>query len=109
MFKHGKISDLDEFFTALSAREGRNVYFYRINGYNSQVDNFIKKIYEAARMSGVIIEGKLLNPDEKNLSYYEEIMGLDFKQDKSFIDTSLKKWLPRMSDHQRQSVVESNV
>lgn len=107
MFKHGKISDLDEFFTALSAREGRNVYFYRINGYNSQVDNFIKKIYEAARMSGVIIEGKLLNPDEKNLSYYEEIMGLDFKQDKSFIDTSLKKWLPRMSDYQRQSVVDA--
>lgn len=107
MFKHGKISDLDEFFTALSAREGRNVYFYRINGYNSQVDNFIKKIYEAARISGVIIEGKIPNPDEKNLSYYEEIMGLDFKQDKSFIDTSLKKWLPRMSDYQRQSVVEA--
>lgn len=105
MFRHEKISGLDDFFKPLSLRNGDKVYFYRINGYSQQVDNFIKKIYEAARISGVVIEGKINNPDEKNLEYYEEIMGMDFEMNKEFMDKSLRKWLPRMSDNQRANVV----
>ena len=107
MFEHGKISGLDDFFLELDKRKEKKIYFYRINGYTQEVADFIKKYYEAARKSGVIIEGKIPNPDEKNLAYYNEIMGMDFQMSNEFILTSLKKWLPRMNDYQRENVAIS--
>ena len=107
MLKRIKTENPNDYFIDLSKRKDRGVYFCRINGYNENIHEFIKKYYEAARLSGVIIEGKLANPDIKNLSYYEEIMGMDFKLDKSFILTSLKKWMPRMNDVPRENVKEA--
>ena len=34
---------------------------------------------------------KIANPTEQNLSYYEEIMGMDFQMSMGFLLTSLKK------------------
>lgn len=107
MFEHIKIQSLDDFFMELGNRTSRGIYFYRINGYNSQICEFIKKYYEAARTSGVIIEGRIPNPDENNLSYYNEIMGMNFQLSMGFITSSLHKWLPRMSDYQRNTVAAS--
>ena len=104
MLKHVEIRQLNDFFKKLGEREKKGVFFYRINGYNSQIDEFIQKYYETARSIGVIIEGRIPNPDEKNLLYYDEIMGRDFQLSKSFIADSLKKWLPRMNDYQRDMV-----
>ena len=104
MFEHKKITGLDDYFKELNARSDKGVYFYRICGFNEQVGEFIKKYYEAARTGGVIIEGRIPNPDNKNLEYYEEIMGMEFKLDLKFITQSLKKWLPRMSEYQLQTV-----
>ena len=67
MFGHIKIQGMDDFFLTLDKRSARGIYFYRINGYNGQIDGFIKKYYEAARAGGVVIEGRIPNPDEKNL------------------------------------------
>ncbi|MDE7324327.1 MAG: YceG family protein [Lachnospiraceae bacterium] len=107
MFTHIKIKNLNDFFVERNARPDKGVYFYRINGYTDEIGQFIQKYYEAARLSGVIIEGKIPNPDEKNLSYYEEIMGLDFRMSPDFISQSLKKWLPRMNDYQRGNVARA--
>lgn len=107
MFEHRKINGLDDFFIELDKREEKGIYFYRINGYTQEVGNFVKRYYEVARRSGVIIEGKIPNPDEKNLEYYNEIMGMDFQLNNEFILTSLKKWLPRMNDYQRGNVATS--
>ncbi len=107
MFEHIKIQRLEDFFMELGSRNSRGVYFYRINGYNDQISDFIIKYYQAARSSGVIIEGRIPNPDEKNLAYYNEIMGSGFRLSKDFFDVSLKKWLPRMSDYQRNVVAAS--
>ena len=71
MLKRIKTENPNDYFIDLSKRKDRGVYFCRINGYNENIHEFIKKYYEAARLSGVIIEGKLANPDIKNLSYYE--------------------------------------
>ena len=62
---------------------------------------------ESARKAGVVIEGKIPNPDEKNLAYYNEIMGMDFQMNPAFIETALKKWLPRMNSFQRKNVAYS--
>lgn len=107
MFEHHRINELDDFFIDLSKRPGRGVYFYRINGYTDEIGKFIRKYYETARLSGVIIEGKIPNPNENNLSYYDEIMGMEFQMSLGFITDSLKKWLPRMNDYQRNNVASS--
>ncbi len=107
MLEHKKIRDLEDYFVSLSDRPDRGVYFYRINGYSEEIERFIKKYYDAARRAGVVIEGRIPNPDEKNLSYYGEIMGMEFQMDSGFITSGLKKWLPRMNDYQRSNVAAS--
>ena len=104
MFKQQKITDTQNFFEKISQREGRGVYFYRINGFNSTIADFIEKYYEAARLRGVVIEGRIPNPTEQNLSYYSETMGMAFQMSEAFLNSSLKKWLPRMNDLQRENV-----
>lgn len=107
MFEHKKIQNLDDFFIDFNGRQNQGVYFYRINGFNEKVGQFITKYYEAARLSGAVIEGRIPNPDEKNLSYYNEMMGMEFRMDLGFITSSLQKWLPRMNDRQRSQVASS--
>lgn len=107
MFEHKKIHEISDFFLDLNKRPDKGVFFYRINAYTDEVGELIKKYYQSARLSGVIIEGKIPNPDEKNLSYYNEIMGMNFQMSLGFITSSLKKWLPRMNDYQRNNVAGS--
>lgn len=107
MLEHKKIRNLSDYFLGLNDRPHKGVYFYRVNGYSEEIGEFIKKYYDTARKTGVVIEGKIANPDKKNLAYYNEIMGMDFRMDSGFIAASLKKWLPRMNDLQRQNVAAS--
>ena len=107
MLVHKKIHDLNDFFLELGRRPEKGVYFYRINGFNNKISEFVKKYYEAARSSGVIIEEKIPNPDRNNLAYYQEMMGMDFQMETDFISAGLKKWLPRMNDFQRENVAVS--
>lgn len=107
MFKRRKIQDLDDFFIELDKRRESGVYFYRINGYNEKISAFIEKYYMSAKNLGVIVESKILNPNEDNLAYYNEIMGMSFQMNLAFISQSLKKWLPRMNDFQRNNVASS--
>lgn len=107
MLNHIKIEALDDFFKGLSNRKTKGVYFYRINGYNETVEKFIRDYYETARRTGVIIEGRIPNPDDNNLAYYNEIMGMNFQMSLGFMTSSLKKWLPRMNDYQLKTVSTS--
>lgn len=107
MLKHDKLRRLDDCFLELDKRPVRAVYFQRICGYNREIGDFILKYYQAARTSGVVIEGRIPNPDEKNLSYYQEMMGTAFQMNVGFIDQSLRKWLPRMTPIQRKSVADA--
>ena len=104
LFKHIKIQSLDDFFIPLSGRSEKGIYFYRFNKTSDIIDEFIYKYYNAARKSGVVIDGKIGNPTESNLSYYQEIMGMDFQMSMGFISDSLKKWLPRMRAIQRENI-----
>lgn len=95
-----KISSLDDYFLNLSHRNGNNVFFYRISSYSDSIKEFICRYYDEARKNGVIIEGRIPNADQNNLSYYYEIMGDDFRMDREFFAVSLKKWLPTMNNIQ---------
>lgn len=104
MLEHKRIKSLSDYFIELDKRTNRGVYFYRINGYSKEVDEFIRKYYKVAIKNGVVIEDKIQNPDKKNLAYYYEIMGESFQLNVDFISKSLKKWLPRMDDFQRKNI-----
>ena len=107
MLSRAKPQKLDDYFIDLGKRSARGVYFCRINGYSQEVFQFLLKYYEAARLSGVVIEGGIKNPDVRQLSYYGEIMGMDFRADQGFVTASLKRWLPRMDEGQRVNVAGS--
>lgn len=104
MLEHKILQNLNEYFLDLNQRSGKGVFFYRFNGYSEEIKSFIQKYYESARLTGVVIEGKIPNPDEKNLSYYYEIMGTGFQLSMGFFTSSLVKWLPRMNEYQRNCV-----
>ena len=59
MFSCKKIQALDDFFVELKNRREKGVYFYRINGYSENIRDFAERYYEAARLSGVVIEGRI--------------------------------------------------
>lgn len=104
MYEHKKLQKLDEYFLDLNCRKESGVFFYRLNGYSENVGNFIQRYYETARLTGVVLEGKIPNPDEKNLSYYSEMMGMTFLLDLRFFTDSLRKWLPRANECQRSDI-----
>ena len=55
-----------------------------------------------------MIEGRIPNPAGQNLSYYEEMMGMDFQMAPGFIESRfLQKWLPRMNPYQRKNMAMS--
>lgn len=104
MLMHGKLQNLEEYFSDLDARADRAVFFYRINGWNTEIEAFLKKYYEAARRTGIILDGKIPNPDRQNLAYFESIMGTDFELSMGFLELRLKKWLPRLDEKHRRKL-----
>lgn len=107
MYKKLKIHQLQDYFLPLSKREKQGIYFYRIYNSSEELLAFIQEYLSQAKRQGVILQGKIANPEERQLSYYHEIMGANFEASEKFVDQSLKKWLPRLSQSQRQSVVSS--
>lgn len=104
MFKNINLLSLNDFFLSLNNRKGNFVFFYRFNGISNDIMGFIKQYYMSARQNGVIIDGRIPNPTPENLNYLSEMLGSDFMLDKAFLDNKLKKWLPRMSDSQRNNI-----
>ena len=105
MFQLAELTQLNDCFRPLSQRGGARAYFLRIAAYSGDVAAFLRRYYEAARRSGVIIDGRIPNPDPGNLAYFNEMMGADFRMDAGFLSQRLQKWLPRMTDGQRTAVV----
>lgn len=91
MATHGILQNLEEYFWDLDARADKTVFFYRINGWNKTIEQFLKKYYEAARLSGVILDGKIPNPDKQNLAYFESALGTDFELSMGFLESRLKR------------------
>lgn len=107
MFERKKLNQLSDFFLPYKDRKEKGVYFYRINNFNEKIENFLRKFYDIARRFGVIIEGRIPNPTENNLAYFEEAMGYRFQMSLGFLSDSLKKWLPRMSQEQRNAIASA--
>lgn len=105
MFQLGRIEKLHDYFSACSRRREQAVFFYRVAGYSGEVAAFLTQYDQAARTNGVVIEGRIPNPDPKQLDYLAEMMGSDFQLDVGFLTQKLTRWLPRLTGVQREAVV----
>lgn len=105
MFQLGRIEKLHDYFSACSRRREQAVFFYRVAGYSGGVAAFLTQYDQAARTNGVVIEGRIPNPDPKQLDYLAEMMGSDFQLDAGFLTQKLTRWLPRLTGAQREAVV----
>lgn len=105
MFQLGRIEKLHDYFSACSRRREQAVFFYRVAGYSGEVAAFLTQYDQAARTNGVVIEGRIPNPDPKQLDYLAEMMGSDFQLDAGFLTKKLTRWLPRLTGAQREAVV----
>ena len=105
MFQLGRIEKLHDYFSVCSCRREQAVFFYRMAGYSGEVAAFLTQYDQAARTNGVVIEGRIPNPDPKQLDYLAEMMGSDFQLDAGFLTQKLTRWLPRLTGTQRETVV----
>lgn len=107
MFQLGRIEKLHDYFSVCSCRREQAVFFYRMAGYSGEVAAFLTQYDQAARTNGVVIEGRIPNPDPKQLDYLAEMMGSDFQLDAGFLTQKLTRWLPRLTGTQREAVVSA--
>ena len=63
MFQLAELTQLNDCFRPLSQRGGARAYFLRIAAYSGDVAEFLRRYYEAARRSGVIIDGRMVRCD----------------------------------------------
>ena len=96
MFSRIEATGKEEFLLPLSGRKNRGVFFLRLADYSETLEAFLWQVHEEARLRGAIVEGQLGNPDDRQLSYYSDMLGTDFRPEPAFISAALKKWMPRM-------------
>ena len=97
MFDRVDARSLNDLSLPMSRRAGKGVYFVRVCAWNEAVKAAVWRFHEAARSRGVILEGQIANPDERQLSYLNEVLGPDFRPDAAFLSDKLAQWMPRMS------------
>ncbi len=102
MYEQCECRQYSDFFKPMSGRNPKAVYFCRLESGSDT--EFLKEYYAAALKRGAVVEGKLQNPDEKNIAYYYEIIGSGFQMSVGFLADALKKWIPRMNGTQRNDV-----
>ena len=107
MLKRQKLLSLDDFLKPIAQRPAPGVYFCRIAGYSAAVAALLEQAAAFRTKVPTLFLDQLQNPDEKQLAYFREIMGMDFALDAGFLDRALRKWLPRLNDVQRSSLVRS--
>ncbi len=104
MFDFISLHIMDDYFTELSKRQQKGVFFYRLTGYSPDMEAFLRKYYAASLEAGIVSDGNIQNPDERQLSYYNERLGMDFRMDIASLEKGLAIWLPRVGSGRRRDL-----
>lgn len=107
MFERTHLNNFEDYFTTYKERTGKSVYFGRLTQWSPEVEAMIERFAEETIQWGVCIQDKIGNPEEKHLSYYEEIMGMSYQLSEPFFAQELKQWLPRVSEDKRLIIAKS--
>ena len=101
MFSRVEAVRKEDVFLPVSRRSAKGVYFLRLAEYSGPIGEYIWRFHEEARQRGAIIEGQIGNPDDRQLSYYQDILGSAFRPEQAFVSAALQKWTPRMSQQNK--------
>ena len=107
MFDRTDAGSLDALLAPMSRRAPAGVFFARVCGWGEDVKRGVWAFHEAARRQGVVMEGQIANPDERQLSYLKDVLGDGFEPDEAFLVSALSKWTPRMSPENRAEFARS--
>ena len=108
MYNRIEIGEIAELFLPLSRRpSGKGVCFVRICRANRATLDAVWQYHEAARTRGVILEGQIPNPDERQLSFLTEMIGGAFQAAPAFVTAALQKWMPRMKQSHREEFAQA--
>ena len=108
MYSRVDAENLSELLLPISQRKsGQGVFFVRVCQYGPEGKDGLWQFHEAARSKGVIIEGQIANPDERQLNYFYEQAGTAFQAEPAFIVDILQKWMPRMQPRHRQEFAQA--
>ena len=103
MYTRITATDIAGLMKPMSQRSGGSgVYFVRLCYSGPQILEGLWAYHEAARRKGVIIEGQISNPDDRQMSYLNDVLGNNFQPTTDFILNALGKWMPRMSPKNRR-------
>ena len=102
--QQGALEKLEHYFLPLTGRPKTCAYFYRFTGLSQEVSQFLRRYYAASRKNGVVADGRIPNPDARQLDYFSEMMGMEFRLEQAFLSERLGRWLPRMSQSQLEAV-----
>lgn len=102
MVKQIKIDRVDDYLKKVDERKEAGVYFYKLNFYNQEVKNFLKKYLKKTKENGLYIKNRLQNPTANNINYFMEFIGSDFFLEKKFFEKKLKRWLPQLTESENK-------
>lgn len=102
MFERARISGFGDFERPLSRREPAGVYAARLCGWSEAAKAGLWRFHELARQRGVIVDGRLPNPDGGQLEHLRESLGDAFEPTAAFAERALERWMPRMDAPRRR-------
>ena len=103
MLERSTLNRIDDCALPLSRRPAPGAYMARVCGWSDGVGEGVWRFHEMARQWGVIIEGRIPNPDDGQIGYMTQTLGADFQPTAAFAETALERWMPRMSPANRHA------
>lgn len=107
MYRQIQINTLEDYLIPGNKRPEKSVYYGRLSTYNETIKKGIEAFITETMRYGVCIEERIGNPEEKHLSYFEEIMGNSYQLDRGFFLQQINKWMPRIATEKKEILAQS--
>ena len=107
MLERTTLNNLDDFALPLCRRAAPGAYMARVCAWSARVGEGAWRFHEMARQWGVIIEGRIPNPDDGQIGYMTQVLGTGFEPTAAFAEAALGRWMPRMSGANRRAFAEA--
>jgi len=103
MLERSKPVSLGQLALPPARRTPPGTLFARLFAWSDGAKEGLWRFHERARRRGVILEGRIGNPDERQVAYLEQTLGPAFEPTAAFAEAALARWMPRMGQAQRRA------